>query len=93
MCGIIGFFLGGSVRVFSSGGSGRQITLYEVFPGEICILNATCVLSRRGYPAEAATLEPTECLLVPADAFRRLFASANRCATLSSASLRTVWRS
>jgi CRP/FNR family transcriptional regulator len=73
-CGSIGFFLEGSVRVFSSGGSGRQITLYEILPGEICILNAACVLARRGYPAEAATLEPTECLLVPADAFRRLFA-------------------
>jgi CRP/FNR family transcriptional regulator, anaerobic regulatory protein len=73
-CGSIGFFLAGSVRVFSSGGSSRQITLYEIVPGEVCILNAACVLARRGYPAEAATLEPTECLLVPADAFRRLFA-------------------
>lgn len=73
-CGSIGFFLEGSVRVFSSGGSGRQITLYEIVPGEVCILNAASVLARRAYPAEAATLEPTACLLVPADVFRRLFA-------------------
>ena len=72
-CDGLGFFLEGSVRVFASSGSGRQITLYEIVPGEVCILNAACVLARRGYPAEAATLEPTECLLVPADAFRRLF--------------------
>jgi len=68
-----------AVRVFASGGSGRQITLYEIVPGEVCILNAACVLARRGYPAEAATLEPIECLLVPAEEFRRLFAE---CETL-----------
>jgi CRP/FNR family transcriptional regulator len=73
VCEGIGFFLEGSVRVFASGGSARQITLYEIVPGEICILNAACVLARRGYPAEAATLEPTAALLVPAGDFRRLF--------------------
>lgn len=74
-CEGIGFFLEGGVRVFASGGSGRQITLYESVPGEVCILNAACVLARRRYPAEAATLEPTAALLVPAGDFRRLFAA------------------
>ena len=73
-CDGIGFFLEGAVRVFASGGSGRQITLYEIVPGEVCILNAACVLARRSYPAEAATLEPTAALLVPAGRFRRFFA-------------------
>jgi CRP/FNR family transcriptional regulator len=73
-CEGIGFFLEGGVRVFASGGSGRQITLYEIVPGEVCILNAACVLARRSYPAEAATLEPTAALLVPAGRFRRFFA-------------------
>lgn len=74
-CEGIGFFLEGGVRVFASGGSGRQITLYEINPGEVCILNAACVLARRRYPAEAAALEPTAALLVPAADFRRLFAA------------------
>lgn len=72
-CQGIGFFFSGSVRVFAAGASGRQITLYEIVPGEVCILNASCVLSRRLYPAEAQALESTECLLVPAEDFRLLF--------------------
>jgi CRP/FNR family transcriptional regulator len=75
VCEGIGFFLGGGVRVFSLGPGGRQITLYEIVPGEVCILNAACVLSRRRYPAEAHTLEPTEALVIPAEDFRRLFAA------------------
>jgi CRP/FNR family transcriptional regulator len=73
-CQRIGFFLSGGVRVFAAGASGRQITLYEIVPGEVCILNASCVLSRQRYPAQAHALEPTECLLVPAETFRLLFA-------------------
>ena len=70
-CRAIGLFLGGEVRVYAESG-GREITLYEILPGETCILNASCILSRRSYPANAVAVEDVEALMLPAEAFRAL---------------------
>lgn len=74
VCAGIGLFLSGEVRVFKTGESGREITLYDVFPGETCILNASCILSHKGYPANAVALKDGEVLLVPAKVFQELIA-------------------
>lgn len=71
-CTMIGFFLSGEARVFRTGDSGREITLYEIYPGETCMLNAACIFSRTSYPAEAITLSEGKLLALPEDAFRRL---------------------
>lgn len=47
------WLLGGTVRVFKHSPEGRQITLYRVNPGELCVLSLQCLLSDEGYPAEA----------------------------------------
>lgn len=73
-CPGIAFVLSGAVRVYKIGENGREITLYEIGPGETCILNASCILSGIPYPANAAALEAGELLLVPAPEFRRLIA-------------------
>ena len=70
-CRAIGLFLAGEVRVYAESG-GREITLYEILPGETCILNASCILSRRSYPANAVAVEDVEALMLPAEAFRAL---------------------
>ena len=59
-------------RVFKIGQTGREITLYEIGPGETCILNASCILSGRTYPAHAVALSDITALMVPAEVFRRL---------------------
>lgn len=71
-CPGIGLFLSGEVRVFKTGESGREITLYDVFPGETCILNASCILSQKGYPANAVAMQDGEVLFVPAKVFQHL---------------------
>lgn len=71
-CGAIAFVLSGDIRVYKIGQAGREITLYEIGPGETCILNASCILSGRSYPAHASTVEETTIFLVPSDLFRRL---------------------
>jgi CRP/FNR family transcriptional regulator, anaerobic regulatory protein len=71
-CAAIALVLGGEIRVYRCGESGREITLYEIGPGETCILNASCILANRTYPANAVTLGAGEMLLVPAQTFRRL---------------------
>lgn len=71
-CSAIAFILSGEVRVFKIGHSGREITLYEIGPGETCILNASCILSGLSYPAHAVTLAETEILLIPSMTFKRM---------------------
>jgi CRP/FNR family transcriptional regulator len=71
-CSGIAFVLSGNIRVYKIGQTGREITLYEIGPGETCILNASCILAGQSYPAHAAAVEDTELLLVPAAEFRRM---------------------
>ncbi|UCG78604.1 MAG: Crp/Fnr family transcriptional regulator [Nitrospirota bacterium] len=73
-CEGIGLFLSGEVRVFKIGESGREITLYEIFPGETCILNASCILSKGSYPANAVAVTEGEVLFISGSDFRRLIA-------------------
>lgn len=72
LCSHIAFVFAGEIRVFKTGSSGREITLYEIGPGETCILNASCILSDRSYPADAVTLTEVRLLLLPARVFRDL---------------------
>ena len=71
-CNAIAFVLAGDIRVYKIGQTGREITLYEIGPGETCILNASCILSGQTYPAHAITLSETLLFLVPSAEFRRL---------------------
>ncbi|HEX8950140.1 MAG TPA: Crp/Fnr family transcriptional regulator [Dissulfurispiraceae bacterium] len=77
-CPGIAFVLSGAIRVYKTGESGREITLYEIGRGETCILNASCILSGISYPAHASSLEGGEMLLIPAHEFRRMIASYER---------------
>jgi CRP/FNR family transcriptional regulator len=71
-CERIAFILEGEIRVYKAGPTGREITLYEIGPGDICILNASSILSDLRYPANAVTSDRTEMLLLPAAIFRRM---------------------
>jgi CRP/FNR family transcriptional regulator len=74
-CSAIAFVFSGLIRVYKSGESGREITLYEIGPGETCILNASCILSNKKYPANAVAVESVDALLIPASRFRELIDS------------------
>jgi len=74
-CSGIAFLLSGEIRVYKCGENGREITLYDIGPGETCILNASCILGNNSYPANAVTSAQCEMLLVPAPVFSRLLAS------------------
>lgn len=72
LCAMIALVLAGEIRVFKASESGREITLYEIGPGDTCILNASCILANTKYPANAVTRTEVEALLLPAAEFRRL---------------------
>ncbi len=71
-CTAIAFVLSGEIRVYKVGETGREITLYEIGPGETCILNASCILAHTTYPAHAVAASNVDVLLVPSTVFRRL---------------------
>lgn len=71
-CGAIAFLFTGDIRVFKTAESGREITLYDIGPGETCILNASCIMTGEPYPANATAVEGGEMLLVTAPEFKRL---------------------
>lgn len=47
------WILDGCVRVFKRSSDGREVTLYRVEPGGVCILTLNNLLGGRNYPAEA----------------------------------------
>lgn len=71
-CENLELMLSGEKRVYKSSPSAKEITLYEVGPGEACILNAACVLSDTVCPANAITITDVHSLLIPAKDFRKL---------------------
>ena len=74
-CSGIAFVLTGEIRVFKIGQIGREITLYEIYPGDTCILNASCILSQRRYPANAVGISDGTMIYLPHNVFQKLIAS------------------
>jgi CRP/FNR family transcriptional regulator len=73
-CSGIAFLLSGEIRVFKISEGGREITLYQIFPGETCILNASCILSHQLYPANATAMADGTMLYLPQKVFLGLMA-------------------
>lgn len=61
----------GAIRVLRSSDDGREITLYRVLPGELCVLALTGVVENLAYPAQAVTETRVEGLALPAAALQR----------------------
>lgn len=75
-CGQLGLVGSGTLRVFRTGAAGREITLYQVRPGESCLINITCLLTGMPSPAAARADTDVEAAVVPAGAFRRWMAES-----------------
>lgn len=69
-CSFFAFILSGRVRVFKTGETGREITLYRFERGESCILTASCIMSKNTFPAEAEVEEEIQTVLVPHELLR-----------------------
>jgi CRP/FNR family transcriptional regulator len=64
--------LSGTVRVSKIAPNGRELHLYDVAPGDSCILTCACLLGQSTYNAHAAAREEIEMIILPAPAFRDL---------------------
>ena len=68
--------LSGVIKVYESASSGREISLYRSYDGEVCMLSLTRMLHRAAQCAEAITEEDTRLLMVPREYFDRLIAES-----------------
>jgi CRP/FNR family transcriptional regulator, anaerobic regulatory protein len=64
--------LSGTVRVSKIAPNGRELHLYDVAPGDSCILTCACLLGQSTYNAHAEARDNLEMIVLPAPAFRDL---------------------
>ena len=62
----------GSLRLYLLSEEGKEITLYRLFPGEMCILSASCVLSSITFDVFVDSEENSECVVVGGCAYEDL---------------------
>jgi CRP/FNR family transcriptional regulator len=70
-CDQLAFILSGTARIYKTGETGREITLYRLDRGECCILTLSCILSDRRFPAFAISETEMEAAMVPAAVIQR----------------------
>ncbi len=61
----------GTVRIYKHSEEGRELTLYRVNPGELCLLSINSLLSDRPYPAAARAETPVRGLAISGLDFQR----------------------
>ncbi len=71
-CQDLPLVLEGSIRVSKRSKSGREIGLYRVLPGEICIVTLSCLLGGNDYPATGVAVEPLRLATLPRPTFLHL---------------------
>jgi CRP/FNR family transcriptional regulator len=70
VCTHLAVVLSGSVRVYKTGESGREITLYRIEENDSCVLTASCILSQIRFPALAMVEKEVRAVLIPAQILR-----------------------
>ncbi len=71
-CQALPLLLSGSIRVFRRAESGREISLYRVRQGEICIVTVSCLLGAEAYPATGIVETDVTAIALPRALFLRL---------------------
>lgn len=65
----------GSIRVSLTAASGREVVLYRVLPGEICLQTFSCLVDSHDYAAEGVAETELEATLIPPARFREMLAA------------------
>jgi len=68
--------LSGSARVVKAAPNGRELHLYDVLPGETCILTSSCLLGKATYQARCTVLKPAQLVVLPPATFQLLFSAS-----------------
>jgi CRP/FNR family transcriptional regulator len=71
-CQALPLVISGSIRVFKRADNGREISLYRVNPGELCIVTVSCLLGGDAYPAAGVSETEITALALPRPLFMNL---------------------
>lgn len=72
-CTQLALMLQGVGRVFKISASGREITLYRIYPGESCVLTASCIMNGDSFPAIAETETDSPAVIVSKERVKSWF--------------------
>ncbi len=75
-CANLLFLTKGRLRVSMSGDNGREIALYHLTGGDVCIFTLTTLLKASDYTATAVTETPCRAARLPMGDFREVFAAS-----------------
>ncbi|WP_407491821.1 Crp/Fnr family transcriptional regulator [Pseudooceanicola sp. MF1-13] len=64
----------GTIRVSLTAANGREVVLYRVEPGQVCLQTFGCLMDGRDYSAEGVAETPVRGAIVPPGEFRRRMA-------------------
>lgn len=70
------FVVKGTVRVYERAGNGRELALYRVTAGEICVLTITNLLEHTAYSADAVTEDEVHVVSIPLSCFQDALAES-----------------
>ena len=62
----------GQLRTYILSDDGREVTLYRLWKGDVCVLSASCVLSEVAFDVLIEAVEDTRVILLPLAYFRQL---------------------
>lgn len=71
-CAGLLYIISGQLRAYLLSEDGREVTLYRLFEGDMCILSAACVLDAITFDVSVDTEEEAEILSVNASILRKL---------------------
>lgn len=71
-CSAFPMLIDGTVRVSKVAPSGRELQLYQVIPGEACLLTSGCLLGNTPYNARGTAESPVVLVALPPAVFSRL---------------------
>ncbi len=72
LCKAFPLLLSGSIRVASISEQGRELLLYRLQPGELCIMSSSCMLGRSSYPATGMSESELGIVMLSTDLFNSL---------------------
>ena len=62
----------GQLRSFILSESGKEITLFQLFEGDVCILSSSCIMRNITFDIQVEAEKNSEILIMPASVFKRL---------------------
>ena len=59
--------LSGELRTYLLSDEGREVTLFRLYAGDLCVLSASCVISQITFDTQMTAQRDTEVLIIPAN--------------------------